>query len=246
VHHLRFHDEPRALVAGSGSGSGSGDAWVVCGEPSDGARALADALGGNRARLVHPVNSGENGGEDPDACVWLEALRAGDPPEGVAFVAPCASAGLAAQRRGLLALTALVKACTALAAPPRLVIVTANAQAATPGDQPDPGAALYWGLVRVARREHAELQPLLVDVAPADAGWAADCAAELGANDGEDQVVLRAGRRTPRARRARGWHRGPGTAVDDAAPAVPAPHRHAGHPRWARVPPAVPPRAGRR
>src|SRR5262249_27655968 len=51
------------------------------------------------------------------------------------------------------------------------------------------------GVARVVCREHAALQPRIVDVAPTDAGWAADCAAELLANDGEDQVALRAGRR---------------------------------------------------
>ncbi|HEX7836419.1 MAG TPA: zinc-binding dehydrogenase, partial [Kofleriaceae bacterium] len=102
------------------------------------------------------------------------------------------------QRRGLVALTALVKACTALPTVPRLVVVTANAQAATPDDRPDPGAALYAGFVRVVCREHPELSPLVVDVAPAreaDEDWAVDCAAELVAGDGEDQVALRAGRR---------------------------------------------------
>ena len=73
--------------------------------------------------------------------------------------------------------------------------MTAEAQAALDDDQPDPGAALYWGFARVIRREHAELQPLVVDVASADEGWAADCAAELLAIDGEDQVALRTGRR---------------------------------------------------
>jgi len=201
VLHLQFHDAARATAAASCDG-----AWVVCGAPGDGAHALVAALG-DRARLVHR-------GEDRDAPAWGEALRAGRAPVGVAFVAPCAAAGLAAQRRGLVSLTALIRACAALAAPPRLVVVTADAQAATPADHPDPGAALYWGLVRVARREHPELQPViidrtalpfgsaaspgkagLVDVAAADHTWAAACAAELVATDGDDQVALRGGRR---------------------------------------------------
>lgn len=185
VHRLQFQDAaPAMAVADDG-------AWIVCGEASDGAQALVDALGGDRARLVRRASQGE----DPRASAWLEALRAGREPVGIAFVAPRASAGLAMQRRCLLALTTLVNACAALATSPRLVIITANAQAATQDDQPDPGAALYWGVSRVVCREHAALQPRIVDVAPADAGWAADCAAELLANDGEDQVALRAGRR---------------------------------------------------
>jgi phthiocerol/phenolphthiocerol synthesis type-I polyketide synthase C len=188
VHRLCFHDAPRAPATAPDG------AWVVCGDAADGAQALVDALGADRARLAHHVS----GGEDPQASTWLAALRTGRAPVGVVFVAPSVAAGLAAQRRGLLTLTALVKACTALASVPRLVVVTANAQAATDHDQPDPGAALYWGLVRVIRREHAELEPVIVDVAATDAGWAVDCAAELAGNDGEDQVVLRAGARDRR------------------------------------------------
>ncbi|TMQ03926.1 MAG: SDR family NAD(P)-dependent oxidoreductase [Deltaproteobacteria bacterium] len=189
VHRLQFHEEVRATAAAHEA------AWVVCGEATDGAQALNEALntalGGGRARLAQHTSRGE----DPHASAWLDTIRDCSTPAGIVFVAPRASAGIVAQRRGLLALTALVKACAALATPPRLVVVTAEAQAALDDDQPDPGAALYWGFARVIRREHAELQPLVVDVASADEGWAADCAAELLAIDGEDQVALRTGRR---------------------------------------------------
>lgn len=181
VHRLRFHEAQRSTKAATDG------AWIVCGEPTGGALALVDALG-DRAQLASVGR-----GEPPGASAWLEALATGEP--GVVFVAPCASAGLAAQRRGVMALTALVNACTGRAMPPRLVVVTANAQAVTDEDRPDPGAALYWGFARVACREHPELQPCVIDVAPADDGWAAGCAAELVAGDGEDQVALRAGRR---------------------------------------------------
>ena len=203
VHRLCFHEEARGLRAATDG------AWIVCGEPADGAQALLDALGRDRARLARHVSRGE----DPDASAWLAALRSGRAPAGIVFVAPRAAAGLPAQRRGLLALTALIKACTALAGAPRLVVVTANAQAVADDDLPDPGAALYWGFVRVAAREHPELQPVLVDVAAPDDGWAASCAAELVTADGDDQVVLRAGRRFV-GRLVRG------ETADDAEPPV--------------------------
>jgi len=180
LHGLRFFDEPRPAAAPAAG------RWAVCGDASDGAGTLADALGGS-ARLVE--------GRARSASGWLDALRAGGDPACVVFVAPRAAAGLAAQRRGLLALAGLVQACGALATAPRLIVVTANAQPAVPDDEPDPGAALYWGFTRVVCREHAELQPRIVDVTPADAGWATECAAELVAYDGDDHVALRAGRR---------------------------------------------------
>ena len=182
VHRLQFHE---AAVAARTTVS----AWLVCGEPADGAQALVDALG-DGARLARVA-----GHVHVDVAASLEALRVDRAAAGVVFVAPRGAAGLAAQRQGLVALTALVKTCTALATPPRLVVVTADGQAATDDDLPDPGAALYWGFVRVLCREHPELQPLIVDIASADASSVVACAAELAAGDGEDQVVLRAGRR---------------------------------------------------
>jgi phthiocerol/phenolphthiocerol synthesis type-I polyketide synthase C len=184
LHRVCFQDQPRAPAARSEG------AWVVVGAPDDGAQALLDALG-DRARVVRATDRGSAA----DAGAWRDALRAGAAPAGVVFVAPCRSSGLAAQRQGLLELTALVRACAALASPPRLAVVTANAQAAADDDRPDPGAALYWGFIRVARREHPELEPSLVDVAASDDGWAVACAAELRDRDGEDQVVLRGARR---------------------------------------------------
>jgi phthiocerol/phenolphthiocerol synthesis type-I polyketide synthase C len=178
LHRLQFHEASCAAAAPR-----DGDAWLVCGEPAD-AQALVDAIGAGRPQLA-----------GPDASAWLAAVRAVREPTRIVFVAPRAVAGLAVQRRGLVELAALVQACSALATMPRLFVVTAGAQAAHADDQPDPGAALYSGFVRVVRREHPEFQPVLVDVAPADPCWAAACAAELAATDGEDQVALRAGRR---------------------------------------------------
>jgi phthiocerol/phenolphthiocerol synthesis type-I polyketide synthase C len=188
VHHLEFVDQPR------GERTVRPGAWRVAGAASDGAQALVDALNDAAGAAAAPIAARICAGDDGDARAWRAALCAGPAPAGVVFVAPREAAGLDAQRRGLQALTALVQACAALATPPALVVVTADAQAATAGDVPDPGAALYTGFGRVLCREHTELSPRMIDIASADAGWAAACAAEL-AGDAEDQVALRGERR---------------------------------------------------
>ncbi|MCP2294159.1 phthiocerol/phenolphthiocerol synthesis type-I polyketide synthase C [Nocardia amikacinitolerans] len=114
----------------------------------------------------------------------------------VVFLAPTGRDGLDAQRNGLTELATLVRRfLDATATPARLVVVTANAQAAEPADRPDPGGALFWGFVRVLRREHPELSAELIDLDPAGGAGVAECAAELLAAPGDDQVVLRRGGR---------------------------------------------------
>jgi phthiocerol/phenolphthiocerol synthesis type-I polyketide synthase C len=155
--------------------------WSVAGADDEARRALLDALSRRGAQIRDSVT---------------------DEPDGVAFLAPAGD--LAAQRRGLLDLTELVRAAVALPAPPRVVIVTAHGQAVGGEDLPDPGAALYWGYGRVLRREHPELRSTLIDVgAGTDDGAATaypapawpDAAAAILAADDEDQLALRAGRR---------------------------------------------------
>lgn len=166
--------------------SGAPGNWLVCGEPALTA-GLAEAL--TEAGATAAVAAGE------DPAGWAaEAARTAH-LTGVALAAPSAATGLPAQRRLLAALPGLVRSVTALPSVPRLVLVTAGGQAVVDGESPDPGAALFWGFGRVLRREHPELSTLLLDVRPAEDGWAAGAAAELPADDGEDQVVLRRGRR---------------------------------------------------
>ena len=155
------------------------------------------------------------------------AVGADDDADTVVFVAPGASAGVAAQEAGLALLTDTVRAClNARGAVPAVAVLTAGAAAVAEGDTPDPGAALYWGYTRVLRREHPELAARLIDVAVdtaaggPSAGDLAALVAELAADHGEDQVALRAGRRLA-ARLDRGL-----SGADDAAPAPgPAPRR---------------------
>jgi phthiocerol/phenolphthiocerol synthesis type-I polyketide synthase C len=163
--------------------------WVVAGEAGKLADQLAEALAAAGADVV--LATGE--GTDP--------LGGATQVDGVVFTA--ATAGLTAQRDGLVALAATVRAAGGLAVPPRFAVVTACAQPAVPKDSPDPGAALFWGFTRVLRREHTELEARLIDVDPSDPDWAAGCAAEVCGEGGEDQVALRRGRRLV-ARLARG------------------------------------------
>ncbi|MGW6913936.1 SDR family NAD(P)-dependent oxidoreductase [Kitasatospora sp. NPDC054939] len=188
---LRFAEEPRPAPAGEPG------RWLLVGS---GARAeeLAAALAAAGAEVAVGGPADLTGA-----------------PAGIALLAPDAAAGLSAQRAALDTVADLVRAAGALPSAPRLAVVTAAAQAVLPADAPDPGAALFWGFTRVVRREHPELEALLVDVLPGTADWAADCAAELLTGDGEDQVALRAGRRLV-ARLVPG-----GPDVDEPAPTAP-------------------------
>ncbi|MGH3312588.1 MAG: SDR family NAD(P)-dependent oxidoreductase [Streptomyces sp.] len=197
LHRIEWTD----LTAPRGEGAQTGH-WLVCGADDDTGVAgeLADALSAAGARVTRTATDGV-----PDA----SAL-----PEHVVFVAPDADAGDEAQRQGLSRLAGLARACSDLPVPPPLAVVTAGAQAAEPGDAPDPGGALYWGFTRVLRREHPELRARLVDVGRA--GAPAEWAAELLGDGSEDQVALRAGRRLA-ARLTRG--------VPDGGPAAALPAR---------------------
>ncbi|MBO1413052.1 type I polyketide synthase [Streptomyces sp. FH025] len=169
---LRFAEEARPEPAAAPG------RWLVVGAGAP-AEELAAALAAAGAR----------------AAVGTPGDVAGDESDGVVYLAPDAAAGLDAQRAALNTVAELVRAATARSAVPRLAVVTAAAQAVDPADAPDPGAALFWGFTRVVHREHPELEALLLDVLPGEDGWAAECAAELLAGDGEDQVALRSGRR---------------------------------------------------
>ncbi|CAN5605518.1 phthiocerol type I polyketide synthase PpsB [soil metagenome] len=87
--------------------------------------------------------------------------------------------------------------------PPRLFILTRNAQPVTDGDRANPAHAVLWGLGRTLALEAPEIWGGIIDV---DDSMPAILAARLvhaeaQAADGEDQVVYRAGaRHVPRLR----------------------------------------------
>lgn len=194
LHHLTWLD-----VTAPAARAGAPGRWLVRGTPGGLADELAVALAAAGAEVSRadadadraaPVTTAGAGPGREDGAGGGDAV-----PDGVVFVAPDAASGVAAQRQGLGWLTSLAGECADLGVPPRLAVVTALAQPVLPGDQPDPGAALYWGYTRVLRREHGELEPRVIDVDPAAPGWAGQCVAELLADDGEDQVALRGARR---------------------------------------------------
>ena len=97
----------------------------------------------------------------------------------------------------------LAAALAAAPSPPRLFMVTRNAQPLAEGDRANPAHAVLWGLGRTLMRQHSEIRGAIIDLddsVPAE--LAADYVlAEASATDGEDQVVYRAGvRHVPRLR----------------------------------------------
>jgi phthiocerol/phenolphthiocerol synthesis type-I polyketide synthase B len=98
----------------------------------------------------------------------------------------------------------LAAALAATPSPPRLFMLTRNAQPLLEGDRANPAHAVLWGLGRTLMLQHSEMWGRIIDLddlVPAE--LAANCVlAEASAADGEDQVVYRAGvRHVPRLRR---------------------------------------------
>ncbi len=102
-------------------------------------------------------------------------------------------------------LTAAMTAMAAKTLPPRLFLLTRNAQPVGEGDRANPAHAVLWGLGRTLALEHSEIWGAILDVdesVPAELA-ARYVLAEAHSGDGEDQVVYRAGvRRVPRLHRA--------------------------------------------
>jgi phthiocerol/phenolphthiocerol synthesis type-I polyketide synthase B len=95
----------------------------------------------------------------------------------------------------------LATAATELGVAPRLYLLTRNAQPVDEGDRANPAHAVLWGLGRTLALEHPEIWGGIVDVDESvPAGLAARYLVdEAHGDDGEDQVVYRAGvRRVPR------------------------------------------------
>jgi acyl transferase domain-containing protein/NADPH:quinone reductase-like Zn-dependent oxidoreductase/acyl carrier protein len=129
----------------------------------------------------------------PAGVIYLWALDASD-------VAKLDADGLDREQRdwcgGALHLVQSV-ARYAGATPPRLWLCTRGAQKVTESDTTSsPIAATVWGLGKVVALEHPELRCARIDLAPGGGGDEIEIlSAVLDANDDEDQVALRAGRR---------------------------------------------------
>ena len=166
--------------------------WVV----------LADAeLGAEFGRVLASRATVLRIGENIEDVVCSADYVLYAPPVTGAHVDDAAAYRLFNEARMLVA--QLVDARTA-GASTRLVIVTRNAQPVREGDRANPVHAVLWGLGRTLALEHPEIWGGIVDldevVPPV---LAARCVlTETQADDGEDQVVYRAGARyVPRLKR---------------------------------------------
>ncbi|HET8647108.1 MAG TPA: polyketide synthase dehydratase domain-containing protein, partial [Vicinamibacteria bacterium] len=106
------------------------------------------------------------------------------------------------QRLGYASLLEFVHALQEGAAPAlrRCALVTAGAQALAEGqDRTEMAQAPLWGFGRILLHEHPELRPLLVDLGPAPPAEEVEAlAAEITAEEREDEVALRGTRRYAR------------------------------------------------
>jgi phthiocerol/phenolphthiocerol synthesis type-I polyketide synthase B len=145
--------------------------------------------------------------DDADDAALVHALA------GISHVlyAPEVSLSIVDVESGYRLFNAARRLTTALAAmaetsqPPRIFLLTRNAQPISEGDRANPAHAVLWGWGRTLALEHPEFWGGVVDVdesVPAELA-ARYVLAEACSGEGEDQVVYRAGvRRVPRLHRA--------------------------------------------
>ncbi len=91
----------------------------------------------------------------------------------------------------------VAKALADMVEPPKLVMLTRNAQPVSEGDRANPAHAVLWGLGRTLALEHPRVWGGVVDVDESvpPALVARNLLVEAGSTDGEDQIVYRAGTR---------------------------------------------------
>ncbi len=181
----------------------SGSSWLVLADAEVGDE-FRDVLGMDSvvARLA-PTLLEEGGG--------TEALRhALNGTENVLYAPPVSSAyhDVASSYRLFNAVRRLTATLTGASStsklPPKLFIVTRDAQPIGEGDRANPAHAILWGLGRTLALEHPEIWGGIVDIdetAPPE--LLVQCVlAEARAADGDDQVVYQAGlRHVPRLER---------------------------------------------
>ncbi|PQP41730.1 type I polyketide synthase [Mycolicibacterium austroafricanum] len=147
-----------------------GASWLVVGD---------DALAAEMGKLLgRPVATGD-GADLSSATHVLYAPTSGDELGYELFEAGRAIATTASR----------------VSQPPKLFLLTRNAQPVSEGDRANPGQAVLWGLGRTLALEHPDIWGALIDTdesvpAVVAARWVL---AEAHAGDGEDQLVYRAG-----------------------------------------------------
>ncbi|PCC69161.1 myxalamid-type polyketide synthase MxaE and MxaD [Nannocystis exedens] len=177
--------DARASAAPHGLAQAAPDRWLVVADPDDLAP-LTAALARRRQRVT---------------AVALDRLAAdlgpalAEPARGVVCLFPRHASDLG--ERGWLGALDTIKALVGRDAPPRLWLVTRQAQDVGGESLPlDVPAAMAWGLGRTVAYEHPELRCTRVDV-PVDG--LDDLASELLADRDDDEVALRPdGRRVAR------------------------------------------------
>jgi phthiocerol/phenolphthiocerol synthesis type-I polyketide synthase B len=186
----------RALPAATPAAEGR---WLVVADAALGAQ-FSRTLDGDDALTVLPPSVLA---DDAGRAALADALG------GVSHVvfAPEVEAGCFGARPGYELFNAarrLSAACGAMALPPRLFMLTRNAQPIGAGDRANPAHAVLWGLGRTLAVEQPDIWGAIVDVdesVPAELA-ARYVVAEARGGAEEDQVVYRAGgRHVPRLSR---------------------------------------------
>jgi phthiocerol/phenolphthiocerol synthesis type-I polyketide synthase B len=172
--------------------------WLVIGEASLGAH-IGRVLGEpDRVRVLDP--SALNADADTAALVG-ELAGMSHVLFAPAFVSDGLDAGIGYRLFG--AAKRLVAAMATMMLPPRLFLLTRNAQPLSEGEPANPGHAVLWGLGRTLALEHPEIWGAVIDVEePVGGAAVGHVVAEVLGDDGEDQAVYRAGtRHVPRLQR---------------------------------------------
>ena len=171
--------------------------WLVLADPEAGIE-LGPLLGAD-SRVLAPSVLEEGG----DKTALLGALTGAEKVLYAPSV-PSTHLDVASGYRLFNALRRLAATLAGMASPPKLVILTRNAQPIGEGDRANPAHAVLWGLGRTLALEHPEIWGGIVDVddsVPPEL-IAQYVRAEVRAADGEDQVVYQGGvRHVPRLER---------------------------------------------
>ncbi|MDT5191107.1 MAG: phthiocerol/phenolphthiocerol synthesis type-I polyketide synthase, partial [Mycobacterium sp.] len=189
----RIRELPPAVETSSDS------SWLVLADADVGVE-LGQVLGmGSRVAVLAPSVLDEDG----DNAAVLNALVGTDNVLYAPSV-PSAHLDVAAAYRLFNALRRLAATLAAMTSPPKLLVVTRNAQPVDEGDRANTVHAVLWGLGRTLALEHPEIWGSIIDVddsVPPEL-IVQYVLAETGAADGEDQVVYQAGlRHVPRLER---------------------------------------------
>ena len=195
--------------------------WLILADRGGFGQQLAGRLGtrGDRCALAFAsegTNGSSNGGEvldptspeDLEKFINLQDPEVEGPPYGVIYLWPLDAASLdtldktSVEREARIWCGGALHLVQVLARhagtrPPRLWLCTRGAQKVDPDDQAlSPVAATVWGLGKAIALEHPELRCVRIDLAPDGAANEIEVlTAALDAEDDEDQVALRAGRR---------------------------------------------------